>query len=300
MFLQQIINGLTLGCLYSLLALGYTLIFGILQVIFFAQGELSMLGAFIAIGGTSFLFNLGLQSSNKLYILLLIFPLSIFGTIVVGILSERVALQPLRTSPRVMGLITSLGVSIVLQNVVFLGIGSRNFIFPNIFPSKTYFFGIASFSLLQVIIVCFSAALMLTVYFFINRTKFGLAIKACSEDKKVAGLMGIDVNKAILLTFVTGSVLAACAGIMMASYYGIAKYDMGFVPGIKAFTAAILGGIGNILGGMLGGLVIGIVESLGAGYLSAEYKDFFTFLILIAVLVFSPHGILGERVPREE
>lgn len=294
--LEQLMIGLTLGCLYALIALGYTLIFGIIQVIFFAQGELVMVSAFIAIGAVSLLSSVGSLAANSWVVVLVVLLACVAGTIAVGVTAERIALRPIRKASRTKQLITSLGVSIVLQNLFFLFISSGNESFPALISVRTFVWYDVTVNNIQLFIIGTSVLLMILIDVFVQRTRLGLAMRATAESHRLSQLMGINVNRTITLTFVVGSALAAFAGIMMGLYDGVAKYDMGFVPGIKAFTAAILGGIGNVRGGMLGGLLIGLVETFAAGYISAEYKDFFAFAILIAVLVVKPSGLLGERV----
>ena len=297
MFFEQLLNGLTLGCMYALIALGYTLIFGVIQVIFFAQGELSMVSAFISIGVFSFFSHF--TSVESPWILLpSLFMASILGTSLIGVAAERIAIRPIRNSHRTKQLLTSLGMSIILQNIVFLTISSGNVAFPPLISPKVLSIGSFTFSSIQLFIILSSFLFMLLLDIFVRNTRLGLAMRATAESHKLARLMGININKTIMLTFIIGSSLASISGVMMGLYDGVAKYDMGFAPGIKAFTAAILGGIGNVIGGMLGGILIGLVESFGAGYISAEYKDFFAFIILIIILVLKPSGILGERISK--
>lgn len=299
MLTQQIINGLTLGCIYALIALGYTLIFGIIRLINFAQGEMSMVGAYIAIGVVIVLAKYELLSNNPLLILLLIFFIVIIGCSLLGVLVELIAFRPIRNSPPLDALITSLGVSIVLQNGFMLLFGSNNKIFPSIFLQGSLSVSNAQISYLQIFIIVLSLISMLLLHIFINKTKLGRSMRAVSEDKVLANLMGININRTIRNTFIIASIMAAISGAMLCMYYGVARYDMGLIPGVKAFTAAILGGIGNIPGAMLGGVVLGIIESLSAGYISADYKDVFAFVLLIIILVFKPQGLLGEKTSQE-
>ncbi|MDI6785720.1 MAG: branched-chain amino acid ABC transporter permease [bacterium] len=299
MFTQQIINGLTLGCIYALIALGYTLIFGIIRLINFAQGEMSMVGAYIAIGITILLSKYGLLSENLLLTLPLIFVITITGCSLLGILVELVAIRPIRNSPALDALITTLGISIILQNSFMLLFGSNNKVFPSIFFQDSLFIRNAQISYLQIFIIGLSIVSMIILHIFINKSKLGRSMKAVSEDKVLANLMGININSIIRNTFIIASTMAAISGIMLCMYYGVARYDMGFIPGIKAFTAAILGGIGNIPGAVLGGVLLGIIEGLCAGYISADYKDVFSFILLIIILIFKPQGLLGEKVSQE-
>jgi branched-chain amino acid transport system permease protein len=291
---QLLVNGITLGCIYALVAVGYTLIFGIIQVIFFAQGELSMIGAFLAIGVMQVL----APGLHPLLLVPSVLAVSVIGTAAVGVLAERTAIRPLRNAPRIKGLISSLGVSMVLQYIVFLWVGSGNFVFPQFSISQGGAFSIggAVVKPIQVVIVILCVMTMVSLHQFMQRSRLGLAMRAVAENPRNAQLAGIDPDRTILLTFMIASSLAAVAGLAMALYYGVVKYDMGFAPGIKGFTAAILGGVGNIQGGVLGGILIGLVETLGAGYISSTYRDLLTFVILVLVLVFKPSGLLGTRL----
>ena len=259
--------------MYALIALGYTLIFGIIQVIFFAQGELSMVSAFIVIGISSLCSHSRILESPLIF-LPIMFAATFIGTSIVGVAAERIAIRPLRNSTRTKQLLTSLGISIILQNIIFLTVSSGNIAFPPLIPLKIFTIGSFSFSSIQMFIIISSLLFMVLLDVFIKNTRLGLAMRATAESHKLARLMGINIDRTIMMTFIIGSLLASVSGVMMGLYDGVAKYDMGFTPGIKAFTAAILGGIGNVRGGMIGGLLIGLVESLGAGYISAEYKDF--------------------------
>jgi branched-chain amino acid transport system permease protein len=302
-FLQQIINGLVVGSIYALVALGYTMVYGILGLINFAHGEVVMVGAMIAFTIVQALLgeNLGIPSS-------MIILISLLGSILfcmsLGLTIERVAYRPLRGAPRLAPLITAIGVSIVLQNLVMIIWGRRYHAFPQLLPAEQYQFVGATITQLQIIIIVLAAVMMTGLLLLVHRTRLGRAMRATAEDPEVAGLMGININTIISITFAIGSALAAVAGVMVASYYGLAHYYMGFILGLKAFTAAVLGGIGNLGGAMLGGILLGIIESLGAGYigdltggfLGSHYQDVFAFFVLILVLVFRPQGLLGERV----
>ncbi|MCC7041210.1 MAG: branched-chain amino acid ABC transporter permease [Burkholderiales bacterium] len=326
-FLQQIINGLTLGSVYAIVALGYTMVYGIIQLINFAHGEVVMIGAMVAYstivalsGGTGLPPALVLASGVAAAI-----PVCM----AVGYALERVAYRPLRHAPRLAPLITAIGLSIILQHLALI-VWSRNPLpYPQIIATVTYQItataGGATITNVQIAIIGGSLATMALLLFLVYRTKLGIAMRAVAQNQQVAGLMGIDINRVISLTFVIGAGLAAIAGVMVGSYYGIAHYQMGFILGLKAFSAAVLGGIGNLGGAMLGGLLLGIIEALGAGYVGdltnlcnlsgwstalaqrcavdsnltlfgSNYQDVFAFLVLIAVLVFRPSGLLGERV----
>lgn len=284
--LQQLWNGLTLGALYGLIALGYTLVFGIIQVVFFAQGELSMLGAFAALAVVT---SLGPPSISSLFLGLLA---AIVVSVGAGVLAERVAIRPLRGAPRVLPLITSLGVSIVFQNVVMIAKGPQPFPFPlpELWRSSLLHVHVSAMDIVMVLSFGFC---LVAIAAFLN-TPTGLAIRAVAQSRDGARLMGISVDRAVLTTFVLSSATAALAGVLMGAYYGAARFDMGFVPGIKGFTIAILGGIGNIRGAALAAVTVGLLEALFAGYVSSDYKDLFVFALLVGTLAFRPNGLLGE------
>jgi branched-chain amino acid transport system permease protein len=286
---EQLLNGLTLGSIYALIALGYTMVYGILLMINFAHSEIFMLGAFIGLGV------LVMVPGPAPLVMALAFIVAMVMCGLTAVAIEKIAYKPLRRAPRLAPLISAIGVSIVLQNAVFLW--RDDFIgFPIVVKHQGFSIGTAEVSIIQLIILASSLSLMALLWLFVNHTRFGQAIRACSQDREAAGLMGIPVNRMISLTFFIGAVLGGSAGILYSLYYGSVKYNMGFVPGMKAFTAAVLGGIGNVPGAMLGGLILGISESLGAAFLpESEWKDVFAFCILILVLVVRPSGLLGER-----
>lgn len=296
MFLQQLINGLTLGSVYALIALGYTMVYGILQLINFAHGEIYMLGAYMAIIVLSILTTAGVTAANLPLSILLVFIISGLFCGMYGLTLERVAYKPLRYAHRLSPLISAIGMSIFLQNYVMLTQGTVDKVFPHIIPSTGLEIAGASISYLQILILATSFILMTALHLFIKKTRLGKAMRATSQDSEMASLVGINVDGVIATTFVIGSILAAAAGVMVAMYYGSVNFFIGYTAGIKAFTAAVLGGIGNIPGAMLGGLLLGLVEGLGASYISSEYKDMFAFLILILVLIFRPTGLLRERI----
>jgi branched-chain amino acid transport system permease protein len=302
-FLQQILNGLVLGSVYALVALGYTMVYGILGLINFAHGEVVMVGALTALSVTSALVaaNLGLPAPLIALIALLV---AVVVCMTLGFSIERIAYRPLRRAPRLAPLITAIGVSILLQTVAMLIWGRRYHTVPSILPPTPHSIGGASITNVQILIIIVSALIMAGLLMLVHFTKLGRAMRATAENPIVAGLMGVNINRIISATFIIGSALAAVAGVLVSTNYGIAHYYMGFVLGLKAFTAAVLGGIGNLGGAMLGGLLLGLIESLGAGYigdltggfLGSHYQDVFAFLVLILVLVFRPTGLLGERV----
>jgi branched-chain amino acid transport system permease protein len=320
-FLQQVVNGLTLGSVYAVVALGYTMVYGIIQLINFAHGEVVMIGAMVAFTVITALAG----SMPPLVVVMLGVSCAVPVCMAVGYAMERLAYRPLRRAPRLAPLITAIGVSIILQYLAVL-VWTRNVIaFPQIIETRTYIVAGAFVTNVQVAIVLLCVAIMAGLAFLVYRTRLGTAMRATAQNPQVAGLMGIDANRVIAATFIIGAALGAVAGVMVGTYYGIAQYTMGSVLGLKAFAAAVLGGIGNIPGAMLGGVLLGIVEALGAGYIGdltdlcrygwlasllaercttdghfilfgSNYQDVFAFVVLILVLVFRPSGLLGERV----
>ncbi|HEY0666120.1 MAG TPA: branched-chain amino acid ABC transporter permease [Gallionella sp.] len=300
-FFQQIINGLVQGSVYALVALGYTMVYGILGLINFAHGEVVMVGAMLALSSLTALLGLGVPP-------LLAFPLSMAiamaGCMALGYSIERVAYRPLRHAPRLAPLITAIGISIVLQNLAMMIWGREYHSFPQLIANETHSIGGAIISDIQIAIFVAALFIMAGLLVVVHRTRLGRAMRAVSENQHAAQLMGVDINRVISVTFMLGSGLAAVAGLMVSANYGLAHYYMGFLLGLKAFTAAVLGGIGNLRGAMLGGLLLGLIESLGAGYIGdltggfmgSNYQDVFAFFVLIAVLVFRPSGLLGERI----
>ena len=321
-FIQQMINGLTLGCVYAIVALGYTMVYGIIQLINFAHGEVVMIGAMVAFTVITTLAGAGMA---PLAVVLIGLACAIPACMAVGYTVERLAYRPLRRAPRLAPLITAIGVSIILQHLAML-VWTRNVIaFPQIITTRIYTLGGAVITNVQIVIIALCVAIMAGLALLVYRTRLGTAMRATAQNQQVAGLMGVDINRVISATFVIGAGLAAIAGVMVGTYYGIAQYTMGSILGMKAFAAAVLGGIGNIPGAMLGGLVLGVVEALGAGYIGdltdlcrygwlanligercangghfvlfgSNYQDVFAFVVLILVLVFRPSGLLGERV----
>jgi len=295
MFFQQLINGLTVGGVYALIALGYTMVYGILELINFAHGEIYMLGAYLGIIFFGFFTGVGLTSYSLPLSLLLTFAISMIFCSAYGFTIERIAYRPLRNAPRLSPLISAIGVSIFLQNYVMLTQGATDKVFPHLFGASGFTLFNARITHLQTAIILVSLVLMVSLHLFITKTKMGKAMRAVAQDKVMASLLGINIDSIISLTFIIGSGLAAIAGIMIALYYGLVNYSIGYVAGIKAFTAAVMGGIGSIPGAMFGGLFLGFVESMGASYISSEYKDAYAFLVLIAVLLVKPSGIFGKK-----
>ncbi|ATG72564.1 branched-chain amino acid ABC transporter permease LivH [Zobellella denitrificans] len=294
-FIQQLLNGLTIGSTYALIAIGYTMVYGIIGMINFAHGEVYMIGAYAAFMVMTGLMMMGIDSSFLL--LTSAFLVSITLTSVYGYSIERVAYRPLRSSKRLIALISAIGMSIFLQNMMRLSQGSRDVAMPSLIPGG-WSFGEGSFqaslSYMQLIIFLVTFVAMTLLSLFISRSRMGRACRACAEDLKMANLLGINSNTIIALTFVIGAALAAVAGVLLGSYYGVINPYIGFMAGLKAFTAAVLGGIGSIPGAVLGGLLLGVTEAMTGAYFSTEYKDVVSFGLLIAVLLFMPTGILGK------
>lgn len=296
MFFQQIINGLTLGAVYALIALGYTMVYGILQLINFAHGEVYMLGAYLGIIILGFLTSIGFTAISLPLAIIITLVLSMIFCSAYGMTIEKIAYKPLRNAPRLSPLISAIGVSIFLQNFVMLSQGATDRVFPPILKAEGLTFLNARITYLQIFILIASVLMMVGLHLFIMKTKLGKAMRATAQDRKMASLLGIDIDQVISITFIIGSGLAAAAGVMVAMYYGLVNYFIGYVAGIKAFTAAVLGGIGSIPGAMLGGIILGLMEALGASYISSEYKDAFAFGLLIIILVLKPEGLLGRQV----
>jgi len=292
-FFQFVIEGLTIGSFYALVALGYTMVYGIIRLINFAHGDLFMVGAFIGWTGLTVLAAAHVPLALALLITL-VASMAVTGAL--GLAIERVAYQPLLRAPRLSILITALGVSLALENGVLLLYGAGFNTYPHVLSHTGLDFHGVQITFAQVGIIAASFALMLALYFFVHRTFVGTAMRALAIDQDAARLMGIDVERLIQLTFFLGSALAAVAGVMEGLYYTQINFFMGFVLGLRAFTAAVLGGIGNIPGAMAGGILIGLLEAFGAGYVSSRWTDVFVFGVLIGVLVIKPTGLFGERV----
>jgi branched-chain amino acid transport system permease protein len=295
-FLQQLINGLTLGSIYGLIAIGYTMVYGIIGMINFAHGDIFMVGAFLSL--ISFLLITSLGFTFLPLVLVLVLIIAMLMTAVWGWALERVAYRPLRTSFRLAPLITAIGMSIVLQNFVQLNQDARVKPLPPIVTGGHTLMSGGGFSVqlsnIQILIIVTTLVLMSLFSYFIANTSLGRQQRACEQDRTMAALLGVNVDRVISLTFVMGASLAAVAGCMYLLYYGVIDFFIGFVAGIKAFTAAVLGGIGSLPGAMLGGLIIGLIEVFWSGYFSAEYKDVAAFSILAIVLIFFPSGLLGK------
>jgi branched-chain amino acid transport system permease protein len=298
---QQIVNGLVQGSVYALVALGYTMVYGILGLINFAHGEVVMIGAMIALTVLQSL--LAAAITPALAVLLsLLAAMAVCMALGYGI--ERIAYRPLRNAPRLAPLITAIGVSIVLQNLAMMIWGREYHSFSLPFNNASHQLGGAIVNDVQLGIVVIALVIMAGLMWLVNQTRMGRTMRAVAENPAAATLMGVDINSVISFTFMLGSALAAIAGFMVSANYGIVHYYMGFMLGLKAFTAAVLGGIGNLRGAMVGGVLLGLIESLGAGYigdltggfLGSNYQDVFAFFVLIAVLTLRPSGLLGEKL----
>ena len=295
-FLQQLINGLTLGSIYGLIAIGYTMVYGIIGMINFAHGDIFMVGAFVALIAFLTLVAIGVTAIPVALFLVLLIAMGL--TALYGLVVERLAYRPLRHSFRLAPLISAIGMSIILQNFVQVAQGARVKPLPpliqgghTLIESDTFAVQISN---IQIIIIVTTLALMLAFSRLVGSTRLGRDMRACEQDLKMAALVGVDTDRTISLTFVVGAALAAVAGIMYLLYYGVIDFFIGFVAGVKAFTAAVLGGIGSLPGAMLGGLLIGLIETFWSAYFSIEYKDVAAFSILIVALIFLPTGILGR------
>jgi len=300
-FIQQIINGLVLGSVYALVALGYTMVYGIINLINFAHGEVLMVGALTSWAVLQVLAGSGLPGWLMLLIGLLC---AIVVCAALNFAIEKIAYRPLRNAPRLAPLITAMGMSLLLQTLAMIIFKPNYKVYPILLPSEPFFIGGAVINTTQILILVVTAVTLAGLMYLVNKTKLGRAMRATAENPRVAGLMGVKPDMVISATFVIGAALAALAGVMYAANYGTAQHTMGFLPGLKAFTAAVFGGIGNLAGAMVGGVLLGLIESLGSGYigpltggvLGSHYQDIFAFIVLILVLTLRPQGLLGERV----
>ena len=300
-FVQQLINGLVLGAMYALVALGYTMVYGIINLINFAHGEILMIGALVSWTVIGALAGSGLPGWALMLVALLC---AIVVCSVVNFSIEKIAYRPLRSAPRLAPLITAMGMSLLLQTLAMVIWKPNPKPFPLLLPTEPFDLGGPVISVTQCLILGTTAVLLAALMWLVNKTKLGRAMRATAENPKVAALMGVKPDFVISATFVIGATLAAVAGLMWAANYGVAQHSMGFMPGLKAFTAAVLGGIGNLAGAVVGGLLLGLIEAIGAGYLGqltgdvlgSHYADIFAFVALILVLTLRPSGLLGERV----
>ena len=301
--LQQIINGLVLGSLYALIALGYTMVYGVLNLINFAHGDVLMIGAMAALSAIGVLqgFWPGLPGW---FLMVMGIAAAIPVCVALSLLIERLAYRPLRNAPRLAPLITAIGVSILIQTLAMLVWGRNYLRFPQLLPEAPLHIGAATITVTKVVVIVLAALIMGSLLWLVQTTRLGRAMRATAENPRVASLMGVNPDSVIAMTFAIGAGLAAVAGVMIEATYQVAHFYMGFIPGLKAFTAAVLGGIGNIAGAMVGGIVLGLIESLGAGYIGqltngifgSNYQDVFAFIVLCTVLILRPSGLLGERV----
>ncbi|HEX9156490.1 MAG TPA: branched-chain amino acid ABC transporter permease [Syntrophales bacterium] len=294
-FFQQLTNGLAVGSIYALIALGYTMVYGVLKLINFAHGDLFTIGAYL---GMTLLASFALHETLGPFIGLVVLALMVMGLVaILGAIVERTAYRPLRESPRLSAVVSALGASIFLQNAVMLIYGARFQVYPeDLIPETAVdLFGLYV-PMVRILVLAASLVLMAALYTFIQKTRIGTAIRAAAIDQDAARLMGIDVNRVILLVFLIGPALGGAAGLMVGLQYGQINFTMGWTYGMKAFTAAILGGIGNIPGAMLGGLLLGVIEAMGSAYISIAWKDAIAFFVLILILIVRPTGLLGERV----
>ncbi len=304
-FVQQIINGLVLGSMYALVALGYTMVYGIISLINFAHGEVLMFGAMV-----SWTVATGLQSAGVTWPGWVILLLSMVAAIVVcsalNFAIEKIAYRPLRNAPRLAPLITAMGMSLFLQTIAMIIWKPNPKPYPQLLPFEVYSLWEEGpvITVTQIVILVVTMVVLAALLWLVNKTKLGRAMRATAENPKVAGLMGVRPDHIISATFIIGATLAAIAGIMWASNYGTVQHSMGFLPGLKAFTAAVFGGIGNLTGAMVGGILLGLIEAIGAGYLGdltngvfgSQYVEIFAFVVLILVLTLRPSGLMGERV----
>ena len=300
---QQVINGLVLGSLYALIALGYTMVYGVLNLINFAHGDVLMVGALAALSAVGVLH--GVWPGLPGWLLLILgMAAAVPVCVSLSLVIERVAYRPLRHAPRLAPLITAIGVSILIQTMAMLIWGRNYLTFPQLLPQAPLHVGAATISITKVVVIVLAALIMGSLLWLVQATRLGRAMRATAENPRVASLMGVNPDAVIAMTFAIGAGLAAVAGVMIEATYQVAHFYMGFIPGLKAFTAAVLGGIGNIPGAMVGGILLGLIEALGAGYIGqltngifgSNYQDVFAFIVLCTVLILRPSGLLGERV----
>jgi branched-chain amino acid transport system permease protein len=300
-FFQILTYGFSDGAIYALVAIGYTMVYGIIELINFAHGDVFTLGAAASL---PFLGAFGLTEGKSLSLLSILALLAVFviTMVVIGVLNiviERVAYRPLRTAPRLAPLITAVGVSFILEGIMALWIGNSTVHYPDLLPNSQYSFGGFTIAFKDIFVVVVAVILVTALTLFIGRTTLGTAMRATAQDREAAQLMGIDINRTIAATFFIGAALAGAGGIIFGLYYNSINFQLGFSAGLFAFTAAVLGGIGNIQGAALGGLIIGLVRAFSDGYLASEWTDVWIFAMLILVLVFRPTGLLGMRVPEK-
>jgi branched-chain amino acid transport system permease protein len=302
LLLQQTINGLSLGAMYALLALGFTLVYGILELINFSHFNVFMVGSFIALW---VLKGFGLNGQEVILtglplamVLLVAFAVTMFGSGIIGVLIERLCLRPLRNVKGPAAMITTIGVSYILFNIILLLVGAEAQNYPNPMPPKRFMIGNAILDVRVLLIWAVALVLMLALYVFVQKSRIGKAMRATAQDPEAARMMGVEVDKVVMMAFFLGSALAGAGGLVFGLYYNFTSFIIGFTAGLRAFTAAVLGGIGNVPGAMLGGVIIGLVEALG-GQIAGEWTDVIIFSILVLVLVFKPSGLLGRVAPNK-
>jgi branched-chain amino acid transport system permease protein len=298
-WIQLTIDGLTLGGVYAVIALGYTLVYGVLRMINFAHGELFMMGAFAGFYVLDGFEQRGdMNDALPALTIAVAIAAGMFVAVILSMLMERIAYRPLRHAPRLAPLISAIGVSILLRNIMLRVTNARREVYPDVFPDGAIEIGDVRVTYIRLFLIGMSFLFLLIAYVFIERTKYGMAIRAVAEDKDTAALMGINVDRTIVLTFASGAAMAGAAGVCYGMFVTNASSGMGFIPGIKAFTAAVLGGIGSVPGAMLGGYFLGLSESYATRWLGGQYKDVVAFVLLIIVLIFRPWGLLGRREDR--
>jgi branched-chain amino acid transport system permease protein len=299
-FLQQLVNGISLGGIYALIALGYTMVYGIIELINFAHGDVYTLGTFFSLAILGLLGVTGVVTGPTLVVVVLV---TIAGAMllcgIVGVLIERLAYRRLRNAPRLAPLITAIGMSFILENLMQYWRGPSPIPFPDVIPNPAFVAGSVTIQAKQILVVLLAVVMMIALQTFVYNTRLGKAMRATAQDRDAAQLMGIDINTTIALTFLIGSALAGAAGFVSGVYYGSTWFFNGFAAGLKAFTAAVLGGIGNLAGAMLGGFLIGLIEALTTQFISDEWSNVVVFSVLVLVLIFRPAGLLGESLPNK-
>ena len=299
-FFQQIINGLSLGGIYALIALGYTMVYGIIELINFAHGDVYTLGTFFSLAILTLLGVAGVVTGP---LLIVDVGVTILGAMILcgltGVIIERLAYRRLRNAPKLAPLITAIGMSFILENLMLYWRGPSPVPFPQVIPNPQFALGMVTVQAKQIIVVLLAIVLMIVLQTFVYNTRLGKAMRATAQDRDAAQLMGIDINTTIALTFLIGSALAGAAGFVSGMYYGSTWFFNGFGAGLKAFTAAVLGGIGNLAGAMLGGFLIGLIEAMTTQFISDQWSNVVVFSVLVLVLIFRPAGLLGESLPNK-
>jgi branched-chain amino acid transport system permease protein len=299
-FLQQLINGLSLGGIYALIALGYTMVYGIIELINFAHGDVYTLGTFFSLAILTLLGVSGeLHGWPLIWVSLVTILMAMLLCGLTGVLIERLAYRRLRNAPRLAPLITAIGMSFILENIMQYWKGPSPIPFPQVFPNPTFHAGSVDIAAKQILVIALAIVMMVALQLFIYNTKLGKAMRATAQDRDAAQLMGININTTIALTFLIGSALAGAAGFVSGVYYGSTWFLNGFSAGLKAFTAAVLGGIGNLAGAMLGGFMIGLIEAMTTQFISDQWSNVVVFVVLVLVLIFRPSGLLGESLPNK-